>query len=240
MEATQTEINSEFYHGTVEYFDTFRDPGIRRRDRGAGYDHQGRAVYLTSDPNGYGRFFARESSAKLVVKLQAQKKYKEAEKLYDSDGVVLSVKVNEGARILDITQAPDSVRALFDSSVGNEGVGHQLRLAVLDAGFDGIAFKEPNFPEGWEVAHSAMTVVVYNHNQLTITGCKEADLYDLTSGWALRGDSGERKEKSLIDKLGSKTFTDHMFDEARRAILANFKDQIRSDPQAGHVLGFDD
>ncbi|MBK1781594.1 hypothetical protein JHL22_10220 [Advenella sp. WQ 585] len=234
-----TEIHSELYHGTAEYFDSFREPGIRR-DRGAGYDHQGRAVYLTSDPNGYGRFFARESSAKLVVKLQAQKKYKEAEKLYVSDGVVLSVKVNEGARILDITQAPDSIRALFDSSVGNEGVGHQLRQAVLEAGFDGIAFKEPNFPEGWEVAHNAMTVVVYNHSQLTITGCKEADLYELPSGWALREDSGSRQSEPVFDKFDNKTFTDEMFEEARRAILANLNDQRRSEVQIEFSPGLED
>lgn len=205
MEATQTEIHSELYHGTVEYFDTFRDPAMGRADRGAGYYHQGKGVYLTTDPNGYGRFFARTSSAKLVVEMLIQKKYIEADKYHVSRGVILSVKLNEGARILDLTKALETIKVLFESSVGDMGVGYQLRQAVLEAGFDGISFKEPNYPEGWEVAHNAMTVVVYNHGQLTITGCKEADFYELPSGWAGRGDSGEKQSESVFEKLGNKT-----------------------------------
>lgn len=142
------------YHGTPVAFDAFRDPLVTHPDRGAGYDHQGKAIYLTTDPNGYGRFFARESCAKLAFKLIMAGHHDESDRVSISDGVVMSVELLPGTTILDLNDAPERIKDLFTNSVGDKKIGAKLRQAVLDAGYDGLVFQELNFPEGWEVARA--------------------------------------------------------------------------------------
>ena len=169
------------YHGTPLPFDEFRDPTDGGRDRGAGYDHQGPGVYLTDDPHGYGRFFARESGAKLALRMMVDGKKKEAEKISDGNGHVLHVKLSPDARILHLQDAPAHVRSLFDHSVGNPDVAKELRETVTKLGYDGLAFEEPNHPEGWQTKAGAKTVVVYNHEATKIEGHRPGEDYDLPS-----------------------------------------------------------
>ena len=170
------------YHGTPEPFDTFRDP-LGATDRGAGYDHQGPAIYLTNDPNGYARFFARESIPRLLLHAAVSGDKDREARLFDSDGFVLQVHL-ELARVLRIEHAPQPIRELFARSVGNFDAGLALRQAVLGEGFDALAFVEPNYPEGWEVRRNAMTVAVYAHDKARIIDAREAQSYKLPPGWS--------------------------------------------------------
>lgn len=176
--ANGTEFGT-LYHGTPLPFDEFRDPTAGRTDRGAGYDHQGPGVYLTTDPHGYGRFFARESGAKLALRLLVDGKKEEAAKVGDGNGHVLHVKLKPDARILHLEDAPAHVRSLFDNSVGNPKVAAELREAVTGLGYDGLAFEEPNSPEGWHTKSGAKTVVAYNHKATQIEGHRPAEDYHL-------------------------------------------------------------
>lgn len=169
------------YHGTPLPFDKFRAPGSKV-DRGAGYDHQGPGVYLTSDPHGYGRFFARESGAKLALRLAVDGKKEESRKISDGDGHVLHVKLAPGAKILHMEDAPAAVKSLFDHSVGRNDIGEELRDTVRKLGYDGIAFTEPNYPEGWQTKKGARTVVVYNHDKTVIDGHRPAEDYNIPDG----------------------------------------------------------
>lgn len=187
------------FHGTPLPFDKFGDPETMHRDRGAGYDHQGRAVYLTTDPNGYGRFFARESCSKLALKQLMSGQEAESDRIAVSDGVILAVQISPDACILDMNDAPAAIKSLFDNSVGNLAIGSQLRQAVLDAGYDGIMFNEKNYPEGWETA-KAKTVAVYHHEKAIITGCRDANDYKLERNWTERGESGLAKEGSNMPR----------------------------------------
>lgn len=136
----------QLYHGTAVAFDAF---SLDRAGKGNRYDHQGKAAYLTSDRDGYARFFAAQ-----VGGLQEPM----------TDGVILSVKLDPKARILDLRakDADAEVLALFKDSAGNRAQGEALREKVLELGYDGIAFTEPNFPEGWKVDTEATTVALYN------------------------------------------------------------------------------
>lgn len=136
----------QLYHGTAVAFEAFN---LDRAGQGNRYDHQGQAAYLTSDRDGYARFFAAQ-----VGGLQDTA----------TDGVILSVKLDPKARILDLRakDADPEVLALFKDSAGNRAQGEALREKVLALGYDGIAFTEPNFPEGWKVDTEATTVALYN------------------------------------------------------------------------------
>lgn len=174
------------YHGSPVAFDAFNDPEAQR-GTGSGYDHQGAAVYLTDDPNGYARYFAG-NSASLRVKLIREGKDEEAAALRNSDGHVMSVKLADDARILRLEKAPANIKTLFNQAgtpgSGQREAGAKLREAVTGLGYDGLAFEEPNFPEGWELKHDAHTVAVYNRDKLKITGSKPAEEYHLPSGWS--------------------------------------------------------
>jgi predicted RNA methylase/superfamily II DNA or RNA helicase len=165
------------YHGTPKPFDAFRDP-TGSADRGAGYNHQGPAVYLTDDPHGYARFFAREGGAKLAYQLQREGKKDEAAQAFSGWGHVLSVKLADDARILELDKAPAEVKDLFERSVGHPEVGQKLREVVLALGYAGLAFTEPNHPEGWPTKAGARTVAVYRQDKAIITGDKPAAEYD--------------------------------------------------------------
>lgn len=160
----------ELYHGTSEPFERFE---IREQpDRGSGLDHQGRAIYLTDDAGGYARFFARNGNAKRAVSLSKEGRQADAERMVDSWGTVLSVRLADDARILRLEDAPQNIKDLFSRSVGSPEVGAQLRQAVLDAGYDGLNFEEPSAPEGWPLKAGARTTALYVAEKANITGSR--------------------------------------------------------------------
>ncbi len=164
------------YHGTARPFDSFAPEKMGKM--GGGYNHQGLAVYLTDDPHGMGRFFARAAAGKVAAKdksLSAE----ESDRMADSDGVVMRVKLSPDARILDMRDgdAPADVRALFDKSVGDKDAYTKLREAVIAHGYDGLAFHEPNRPEGWETKADATTVVVYDAGKAKVIDHQDANDY---------------------------------------------------------------
>lgn len=150
----------KLFHGTARAFESF---DIGMSGRGAGYKHQGDGIYLTSDAGGYARFFAQAAAAK-VANQDKTLTPSESEALLDSGGVVMSVTLDSDAKILDMRagDADPKAKALFSESVGNRDIAERLKQHVTDLGYDGIAFVEPNAPEGWELQHDATTVVVYN------------------------------------------------------------------------------
>lgn len=162
----------ELYHGAPVPFDKF-DPG-KRRTSGAGYDHQGKGFYLTDDPHGFARFFAKEGGAKLAFHLMVQGKEEESNKVADGHGHVMSVRLKPGAKVLRIEDAPDYIRQLFDRSVGNKEVAQELRDSVRKLGYHALNFEEPNFPEGWRTRDKARTTVVYDTDKAEITGSRDA------------------------------------------------------------------
>lgn len=215
------------YHGTPLPFDKFRDPTAGRRDRGAGYDHQGPGVYLTNDPHGYGRFFARESGAKLALRLHIDGKKEEASKVSDGWGHVLHVNLAADAKILHMEDAPAHVKSLFEHSVGNKEIGEELRQTVRKLGYDGIAFTEPNHPEGWQTKHGAKTVVVYSQDKTAIEGHRPAEDYDIPDGhpyWA---------DKSPADPDGKHPLVAH----ARRH--EEIRKRYAAKHEAGQDVGFE-
>lgn len=157
----------EMFHGTAMPMESF-EVG---RGGGAGYHHQGPAVYLTDDRTGLARFFAGAAAVKAG---RRDKTLTEAQQdaIADSGGVVMNVKVSPDARILDMRagKVPPEVQSLFDRSVGDRAVGEQLRDKVMELGYDGIAFLEPNRPEGWETKPDAVTLAIYRPEKALITG----------------------------------------------------------------------
>ncbi|WP_313416918.1 LPD3 domain-containing protein [Pseudomonas oryzihabitans] len=153
----------ELYHGTALPFDAF-STGERR---GAGFDHQGAGVYLTTDRQGFARFFAGIAAAKIAGKAGNTP---EQEELLE-DGVILRVSI-AGARVLDLTQpdASPELRAMVSDIVN----GSALRERVLSMGFDGVAFIEPNTPEGVTFEPGAVTVVMYHPDKAKVLGYEPA------------------------------------------------------------------
>jgi hypothetical protein len=161
-----------FFHGTAMPMESF-EVG---RGGGAGYHHQGPAVYLTDDRNGLARFFAGAAAVKVS---RRDKTLTEAQQdaITDSGGVVLNVDIAPEAKILDMRGAgvPADVKALFDRSVGDRAVGAQLRSKVMELGYDGIAFLEPNRPDGWETKPDAVTLAIYRPDKALIKGSMSSE-----------------------------------------------------------------
>lgn len=158
------------YHGTALPFDKFEP----RRGMGGGYDHQGPGVYLTSDGPGYARFFARAAASTRSFRDRSLPK-DVADRLADSDGTVLSVKLDDKARVLRLEDASPEIRALFDRSVGDKKTGELLRANVLAQGYDALEFREPNSPEGWDLHPDARTTVVYRPELAKVIGHQPAE-----------------------------------------------------------------
>ena len=158
------------YHGTAREFDNFT---LERAGKGAGYRHQGDAVYLTSDKDGYGRFFAQAAAVKAANQDKSLSP-EQADSLVDSGGVVMSTTLDPNAKILDMREGnvDPQVADLFARSVGDLGVGRQLTKRVRELGYDGIAFIEPNAPDGWELQTDALTAAVYNPAVVRVDGAK--------------------------------------------------------------------
>lgn len=158
-----------FFHGTARPFESF-DPE-RTGKLGGGYDHQGKAVYLTDDRKGLARFFAETAAFKVSLH-DTSLSEEQADALSESGGVVLRVQLAPEAKILDlrVPWADREVVTLFEKSVGNREVGESLRQRVLDLGYDGIAFPEQNAPEGWEIKEDPMTIALYNESMANIVG----------------------------------------------------------------------
>lgn len=158
---------ASLFHGTARPFEKFE--ASRQGKNGGGYDHQGRGVYLTDDGAGYGKFFADKAAAKVS---QTDKSLTEAQadELFYSGGVVMPVSLSPEAKMLDLRQPgiDPQVQELFDRSVGDKTVGAELRQRVLDLGYDGLVFKEPNAIEGVETKADAITAVVYNEDKAII------------------------------------------------------------------------
>jgi hypothetical protein len=175
MEAEKPKPNGDtfpgFFHGTAVPMEAF-EVG---RGGGAGYHHQGPAVYLTDDRQGLARFFAGAAAIKIG---RRDKTMTEAQQdaVIESGGTVLNVDVAPDARILDMRgdNVPADVKDLFDRSTDDRALGEQLRDRVLALGYDGIAFKEPNRPEGWEVKPDAVTLAIYRPEKALIKGNEPA------------------------------------------------------------------
>ncbi|HEY6612774.1 MAG TPA: PLxRFG domain-containing protein [Pseudomonas sp.] len=151
----------ELFHGTARPFESF--DSARLGKNGGGYAHQGIGAYLTDDRDGYARFFADKAAVKVS---QADKSLspEASDELFHSGGAVIPVKLSGDARMLDLRNpgADAQVRELFERSVGDKSVGAQLRQRVLELGYDGLVFTEPNAIEGWNLKPDAITAVVYN------------------------------------------------------------------------------
>lgn len=155
---------AELYHGTALPFETFAE-GVRR---GAGYDHQGAGWYLTNDRQGLARFFASMAA----VKLSGRPGFTpEEEQLLEEDGVILRVSI-AGAKVLDLTR-PDADPELL-AIVSDIVNGKALRERVMALGLDGVAFVEPNPPEGVVVLSGAVTVVMYHPEKAQVMGYEAA------------------------------------------------------------------
>lgn len=163
------------YHGTPLPLQELKILRAEERDRGAQYDHQGPAIYLTSDAKGYARFFARESGGLLALRLRAEGRAKESKDVQCGWGQVLTVEIAPEARVLRLEDASAHIRDLFSRSVGYNDVGEQLRQAVLDAGYDALDFREPNHPEGWWTQPGARTVAVYREGLTRVLAATPAE-----------------------------------------------------------------
>jgi hypothetical protein len=206
------ELFGALSHGTARGFGAF-DPS-RVGKRGAGYDHQGPGVYLTDDANGYARFFARAAAGKAL------------DVDPDSNGVILSVRLAPSARILDMrsSDVDAEVRRLFDASVGDKAVGRQLSARVRELGFDGIAFTEPNAPDGWMVKPNATTVVVYDPSKAIVQSASEpATRYS-------RGETPEPKTEAEAELKRYDEAVKRAKDYAR--VLRAAADKLDNDAQA--------
>lgn len=174
----------QLYHGAATGFESF---DLGRAGQGNRYDHQGKAAYLTSDRDGYARFFAAQ-----IGGLQEPM----------TDGVILSVKLDPTARILDLRakDADPEVLALFKDSAGNRAQGEALREKVLALGYDGIAFTEPNFPEGWKVDTEATTVALYNPDAAVIEPQQDEAVTQLSRGTGAGG-MAMRDLQAVVDRV---------------------------------------
>lgn len=155
---------TELYHGTALPFDTF----VEGQRRGAGFDHQGAGWYLTNDRKGLARYFASMAA----VKLSGRPGFTPEEEDLLEEGVILRVSI-AGARVLDLTRAdadPELVAMVSDIVNGNA-----LRERVLALGFDGVAFVEPNPPEGVVVLPGVVTVVMYHPEKGKVLGYEAAE-----------------------------------------------------------------
>lgn len=159
----------ELYHGTPLPFERF--DADRLGKMGSGEDHQGRAVYLTSDRTGYARFFARNAVAKRANE-DTSLSEEQREALYDSDGVVLRVRLSPAARIYDMRVGvhPAEMQRLFDAANSDKAAGEEFRKRLMDMGYDGVAFNEPVAPEGWQTDPNATTVAVYRPELAQVQG----------------------------------------------------------------------
>lgn len=173
------------FHGSAKPFEKY---DMSRSGKGGGYRHQGDAVYLTSDQKGYARYFAGTSASKESFRgsYGGTMSKKEADEMDRSEGAVMPATLDPSAKILDMRsgKVPDDVRKLFDTSVGDPEIAKRLSKRVRDLGYDGIAFIEPNAPEGWELQHDATTVAVYNPDKVRFHADKAVRGADLQAATA--------------------------------------------------------
>lgn len=158
--------NPRLYHGTALPFTSYTG-GTRK---GSGYDHQGKGFYLTNDKRGYAHFFALQAADKILN--GPNEPEGEEARILEGGGVILDVSLASDARIIDLTRPQASPELL--AMVKNITEGAALRERVLAEGYDGVAFIEPNAPEGVQVEGGAVTVVVYNTDKASIAGFEEA------------------------------------------------------------------
>jgi len=157
--------NRNLFHGTALPFTSYTQ-GVRR---GSGYDHQGKGFYLTSDKRGYARFFAIQAADR-ILNGPTDPEGEEA-RILESGGVILNVTLDPDARVIDLTASEASPE--LKAMVSNVTEGSKLRERVLADGYDGVAFIEPNSPEGWPMPSDAVTVVLYSESKATVSGHEE-------------------------------------------------------------------
>lgn len=188
------DVLDHLYHGTAIPFDRFRDPAVEQECRlGNGIRQFGPAIYLTTDANGFGRYYARSSVLPKSMQLLRQDEGALAEKVGNGWGVVLTIEVSPKARILRIEHAPEVFQRKFlgcKTDYFSKVLGRDFRADVLAAGYDGISYKSNVFPEGWEADTASHEVVLYRHEMANIVHCHDAESYRLTSGWSERGERG--------------------------------------------------
>lgn len=169
------------FHGSAKPFEKY---DMSRSGKGGGYRHQGDAVYLTSDQKGYARYFAGTSASKESFRgsYGGTMSRKEADEMERSEGAVMPATLDPSAKILDMRSGdvPDDVKKLFDTSVGDPEIAKRLSKRVRELGYDGIAFVEPNAPEGWKLEHNATTVAVYNPDKVRFHADKAVRGADLS------------------------------------------------------------
>lgn len=166
------------FHGTALPFEKF-EVGSERTRMGAGENHQGQAVYLTNDPQGYGRFFANAAAQKRSFRDMSLSP-EERDRLDQSAGTMMHVTVAPDAKILDMRA--DNVDAdlvdKFKRSKRSKEDAKVFQDAILDAGYDGVAFHEPTYLEGWKTREDAATVVVYSPDKVKVEKHEPAENHD--------------------------------------------------------------
>lgn len=213
------------FHGTALPMEEFE---IGRRG-GAGYHHQGPAIYLTDDRAGLARFFAGAATVN-VGRRDTTLTEDQKDAILDSGGVVLNVDVSPDARILDMRAdgVPTEVQSLFDRAVGDREVGEQLRDKVLELGYDGIAFSEPNRPEGWDTKPDAVTLAIYRPEKALIKGSMPAD--PSSSSVEFRRDGTEAMPSSVANAMRALSRPSYSPDARAQAVASVSKtvDAIRA------------
>ena len=168
----------KLYHGTALPFDNFEQSGERTR-MGNGENHQGHATYLTNDPIGYGRYFARGAAIKRSFRDESLTPEERAE-LDEGWGTMLHTSIHPDARILDMRKdgiGPDLL-SKFKKSKGSKADAQAFRDAVTGAGYHGVAFHEPTDLEGWDTKSNAMSMAVYDPSMVRIHGHEPAENFD--------------------------------------------------------------
>ena len=209
--AFETEVLARLYHGTAVAIDSFRDPlGSYDDHLGCGLASLGPAIYLTTDANGFGRFFAVSSVTRKALQLLQEAGRVKSDEIVDSWGVILKVNLPDTAKILRIEQAPEELQTAFrgcKTDFLSKVLGRNFRAAVLAAGYDGISYKSEDFPDGWEVDTDNREVVLYRHELANLVQCHDARSYLLKSNWSERGERGLKPEVAAAAVASSPTLS---------------------------------
>lgn len=172
------------YHGTATAFSKF-DPS--KMGTVVGYNDQGAGIYLTTDRDGYGKYFANEAAGKvgqrggevLETSLHPSTKVLDAK-----NDQLTDEQVSAAMKLIDLPEnrknlfrpqeLRDPMRLLMDVSRYGRGESDIGKL-VQAMGFDAVSLPEPRGIEGVKTDPNARTVVVYNHDKVKIHGAKPTE-----------------------------------------------------------------
>lgn len=179
------DMGFKLYHGTAKPFARF---DIKHAGSGAGYNNQGRGIYLTNDIF-LAMFFAREAATnKGIAKIEKGRYIRKP-------GAVLEVKLKKGLAVLDLdndrirpgtgfnilrdsglrkdTLASFSVDELEDPRFVLNCIRYGSKRAnssdlFRKYGIDAVIFNEPSPVEGILTGPNPRTVVVFNSSDVII------------------------------------------------------------------------